>query len=51
MKIFLTTPQLKFASGWLMTKLLLLALDLKGLRLQRRQPNSLKTPRPNQPPT
>ncbi len=36
-------PQLKSASGWLMMRLMLLALGLKGLRLQRRQPKSLET--------
>jgi hypothetical protein len=43
-------PQLKLASGWLATGLMLLALGLKGLGVQRRQPNSTEGPRPGQPP-
>jgi hypothetical protein len=42
----LTNPELKFASGWLMTGLMFLGLGLRGWRRRRRQsgPNHRTTP-------
>ena len=36
----LTNPELKFASGWLMTGLMFLGLGMRGWRWRKRQPES-----------
>lgn len=46
----LNNPQLKIASGWLATGLMLLALGLRGFRRQRRQSHSNEESRPDRPP-
>ena len=39
----LTNPQLKIASGWLMTGLMLLALGIRGWRRRREQITTTRT--------
>jgi len=44
----LSNPELKIASGWLMTSLMLFGLSLRGRRARRRNEGSLSDP--SQPP-
>jgi hypothetical protein len=45
----LANPELKIASGWLMTGLMLLALGIRGWRRRARKPNSSDEPLSRQP--
>jgi hypothetical protein len=47
----LTNPELRFASGWLMTGLIFLGLGLRGCRWRQRQPEPNDRTTPARPST